>query len=812
VTNRSILSLILIFFLIGVFSQALAQKATDPIADMGSECWTAGKTWVSQLSPEEKQKLLGLRLPEGYWEWRRQFETLKYPEGAKYPTRFDWRDFGGVTPAKSQGDCGSCWDFCAVSALEAMVKIYGEVEMNLSEQQVLSCTTYGSGCDGSYPEKAYQYIVNNGLVKEECMPYQADHWVPCTADTCEKWAKMSHWTPVCEGPNEEAIKNAIYNYGPVSTLMAVGETFHYYNDGCYDDHYLGLNHCVALVGWDDTLCGGAWIGKNSWGEADWGMDGFFYIKRTVCQIGSGTDLPHYIFHRPLVWWLDCGVDDSSPGGDGDGKPEPGETVRLDFTLKNVWSPLDAVEVTVSPDTDGIVITDDYSYLGYMDSKDTLNNSTDPMEFFVPENFPPRRVYFTFHASGDSGGGVTYTADTTFEIWVGNAEILIVDDDAGSAQDYSGYYIAAMDSLKEIYELWDTQSKADPDFSFGDYKYLIWYTGDHKTDLFTQAQAESLISFLDCGGNLFLTSQDAAEVLSGSSDPWDQTLLTDYLHVGYDGDNDKFLVVGHEGDQVGDSLYVVPNYEVTNQTSKDNLVPDPEADTVLYYTVGGAGHWWDPSDLVAGTKFQNDIFKVVLFGFGFESVRNDGGYFQGQYTSPQKFVMQRVLNWMKLPGPTIYVMSPNGGETWFIGDSTDIEWESISFDDNVKIEYSTNAGVDWTTIAGNTENDGIYRLEVPDTPSESCLVIISDASDGSPADTSDDYFRIVDYVAGDANGDGTVAAGDIVFLISYLYRGGPAPEPMAAGDANNSCEVEAGDVVYLISYLYRNGPPPLPGCA
>jgi hypothetical protein len=515
----------------------------------------------------------------------------------------------------------------------------------------------------------------------------------------------------------DAIKNAIYNHGPVSTLMAVGETFYYYNSGCYDDHYFGLNHCVLLVGWDDTLCGGAWIGKNSWGE-DWGMDGFFYMQRGVCQIGTGSDVPHYIFHRPLVWWESCGVDDSPPGGNGDGRAQPGETVSLDFTLKNVWSPLGAVEVTVTADTEGIVITDDYSYLGDMDSKEILDNSTDPMEFYVPTNFPPRRVYLTFHASGDSGAGVTYTADTTFEVWVGDAQILIVDDDVGSAQDYSGHYVAAMDSLKEIYDLWDTETKADPDFSFSRYRYLIWYTGDHKTDLFSQAQAESLMSFLDNGGNLFLTSQDAVEVLSGSSDPWDQTLLADYLHVGYDGENARFLVVGHQGDEVGDTLYIYPNYVVPNQTSKDNLVPDSLADTVLLYAYRNGADWWYPSDSVAGAKFQNDTFKVVVFGFGLESIKADGGDFHDRYCSTPHSVIQAVLSW----------------------------------------------------------------------------------------------FETTSYLPGDANGDEAVDAGDVVYLIGYLYKSGLAPDPMAAGDANGSCAVEAGDVVYLIGYLFKNGPPPVPGCA
>jgi hypothetical protein len=65
--------------------------------------------------------------------------------------------------------------------------------------------------------------------------------------------------------------------------------------------------------------------------------------------------------------------------------------------------------------------------------------------------------------------------------------------------------------------------------------------------------------------------------------------------------------------------------------------------------------------------------------------------------------------------------------------------------------------------------------------------------------------------GDANADSLVTAGDIVFLLAYLYRGGPAPCIPEAADANGDCKVTAGDIVYLMSYLYRNGPAPVAGC-
>lgn|GEM_PF-830955 len=72
------------------------------------------------------------------------------------------------------------------------------------------------------------------------------------------------------------------------------------------------------------------------------------------------------------------------------------------------------------------------------------------------------------------------------------------------------------------------------------------------------------------------------------------------------------------------------------------------------------------------------------------------------------------------------------------------------------------------------------------------------------------FRLESY--GDVTGDGTINLGDVVFLINFLYRGGPSPEPMSSGDINTDCEVNIGDVVYLVNYLFKGGPRPREGCA
>jgi hypothetical protein len=65
------------------------------------------------------------------------------------------------------------------------------------------------------------------------------------------------------------------------------------------------------------------------------------------------------------------------------------------------------------------------------------------------------------------------------------------------------------------------------------------------------------------------------------------------------------------------------------------------------------------------------------------------------------------------------------------------------------------------------------------------------------------------IYGDANGDGLIDVGDVVYLVSYLYKGGPAPDPLWVGDCNCDGTTNVGDVVYLVAYLYRGGDPP--GC-
>jgi hypothetical protein len=238
------------------------------------------------------------------------------PIKTDYPDFFSWKNYGGkdwTTPAKDQGNCGSCWDFAAIGTFESIIKIRenrSEINPDLSEQYVLSClpaaaNNYGQGCMGGTPYKAFYYMMNdgfqgnnqNGALPESCMPYQADDDIPCR-DKCENWVSQlipildcgEQWIGFDSPENRDIVKSHIYENGPISAGINVtsdfiqwGNIFHN-EDNIYPDTNEPwgnrLNHIIVILGWknsDEIKNGGYWICKNSWGT-NWGYDGFFNIE------------------------------------------------------------------------------------------------------------------------------------------------------------------------------------------------------------------------------------------------------------------------------------------------------------------------------------------------------------------------------------------------------------------------------------------------------------------------------------------------------------------------------------------------------
>ena len=64
--------------------------------------------------------------------------------------------------------------------------------------------------------------------------------------------------------------------------------------------------------------------------------------------------------------------------------------------------------------------------------------------------------------------------------------------------------------------------------------------------------------------------------------------------------------------------------------------------------------------------------------------------------------------------------------------------------------------------------------------------------------------------GDTNASGQIDITDAVYLINYIFAGGPAPQDDGAGDFNCSSQTDIVDAVFMINYIFASGPAPCSG--
>jgi len=202
------------------------------------------------------------------------------------PKSADWRKEGAVNEVKNQGQCGSCWAFSAVAAIEgAVAKDSGKL-FDLAESELVDCAgSYGNaGCNGGLMDSAFEYVIaNGGLCATLDYPYEAVDG-SCKASTCDKVATISGYKKV--PTNDEDALIAASAEGVVSIAVEANSNFQFYSSGVFSGPCgKSLNHGIAVVGYDLGASSPYYIVRNSWG-ASWGEGGYIRMAygKNLCGI------------------------------------------------------------------------------------------------------------------------------------------------------------------------------------------------------------------------------------------------------------------------------------------------------------------------------------------------------------------------------------------------------------------------------------------------------------------------------------------------------------------------------------------------
>ncbi|XP_030320892.1 cathepsin K [Calypte anna] len=245
-------------------------------------------------SEEVVRTMTGLRVPPGH---QRPNGTLFVPNWAeRVPAAVDWRKKGYVTPVKNQGQCGSCWAFSSVGALEGQLKKKTGQLLSLSPQNLVDCVATNEGCGGGFMTNAFAYVhQNRGIDSEDSYPYIGQD-ERCMYKPSGKAAKCRGYREIPPG-NEKALKRAVARIGPISVgIDASLPSFQFYSRGVYYDESCNaenINHAVLAVGYGSQKGTKHWIIKNSWGE-EWGSKGYVLLARNMnnaCGVANLASFP-----------------------------------------------------------------------------------------------------------------------------------------------------------------------------------------------------------------------------------------------------------------------------------------------------------------------------------------------------------------------------------------------------------------------------------------------------------------------------------------------------------------------------------------
>ncbi len=133
--------------------------------------------------------------------------------------------------------------------------------------------------------------------------------------------------------------------------------------------------------------------------------------------------------------------------------------------------------------------------------------------------------------------------------------------------------------------------------------------------------------------------------------------------------------------------------------------------------------------------------------------------------------------------------------------------SIAFAGDDAEETKAGKEINWQVISSGGTDGSSTNFGLAGTVSQSAVGSGTSTNYGLSHGYWQNFEGSPGYICGDANASGGVDIDDVVWLIAYIFSGGPEPIPYESGDANCSSSVDIDDVVWLIAYIFSGGNAP-----
>jgi len=254
-----------------------SNKAVIESHNTVNRTYTVGVNQFTDLTSEEFSAIyLGFKVEDA----NNSNATVAFASDAN-PTTVDWRG-KTVNDVQNQQQCGSCWAFSAIAALEGLqAKTNGKL-MKFSEQQLVDCSTTNNGCNGGLMTNAFTHAAVYGLETEDNYKYMGVDG-KCKYEALKVVFKNENYKNVA-AYDWKALETAVAQQVVSVAIQADATPFQYYTGGVINDVACGtsLDHGVAVVGYTED----AWIVRNSWGPT-WGEDGYVRIAKGDQSYGAG---------------------------------------------------------------------------------------------------------------------------------------------------------------------------------------------------------------------------------------------------------------------------------------------------------------------------------------------------------------------------------------------------------------------------------------------------------------------------------------------------------------------------------------------